>query len=75
MKLLLKKCSLCASAIVHVFTSGEPNTDWAVWGSCSGAGQDQWGTLQPESSHAACPDVGTALLSEKMKVVFWHGTE
>lgn len=32
MKLLLKKCSVCASVIVRVFTFRDPNTALTVWG-------------------------------------------
>lgn len=75
MKLLLKKCPMCASVIVHVFTSGDPTQNELSGVAAARQGADQWGTLRSESSHAACREVGKALLSKKMKVMLWHEAE
>lgn len=76
MKLLLKKYSMCASVTVHVFTSGNPNTEFNVWGNCNEAGCRISGAHSSPSPHRPlCRDVGTTLLSKKMKVVFGHGAK
>lgn len=65
MKLLLKKCSMCASVIVHVFTSGDPNTELAVWGSCSEAGCRISGAHSSPSPHMALVEMWAGLCLAK----------